>query len=253
MFTKAVVKRPCRNMVKGISRANLGKPDYFLAIKQHGQYVKALESCGLDVTVLEADEAFADSTFIEDTCLVTPSCAVITNPGAETRNGEIHKVRTSMEEFGLPMEEIQTPGTLDGGDVMMAGNHYYVGLSQRTNREGFEQLRSILKKYKMTASAIPLTTVLHLKTGISYLENNYLLAHGKFLTLPEFQKFSILPVDEQEAYAANCIWINDQVIWPKGFPKTKKMIKEKGFNIIEVDVSEFRKLDGGLSCLSLRF
>jgi dimethylargininase len=253
MFTKAVVKIPCKNMIDGISQATLGQPDYSKAIEQHTRYREALESCGLDVVELEADEAFADSTFIEDTCLVTPHCAIITNPGAKTRKGEIHTVKAAMESLGLTIERIQAPGTLDAGDVMMKGNHYYVGLSQRTNKPGFDQLSSILGKYGMTSSAISLASVLHLKTGISYLENNYLLAFGEFLTKPDFQDLTILPVDEQESYAANSVWINGRVLVPMGFPKTKKMIEDNGYGVVEVDVSEFRKLDGGLSCLSLRF
>ncbi|MBU0973345.1 MAG: N(G),N(G)-dimethylarginine dimethylaminohydrolase, partial [Proteobacteria bacterium] len=111
----------------------------------------------------------------------------------------------------------------------------------------------ILEKYRMTASAVPLSTVLHLKTGISYLENDCFLAFGEFLTKPGFENFLLLPVDPQEAYAANCVWINDRILVPEGFPKTQKMIEEKGYATVPVDVSEFRKLDGGLSCLSLRF
>jgi dimethylargininase len=220
---------------------------------QHARYREALTACGLKVLVLEADENLPDSTFIEDTCLVTPHCAIITNPGAKTRKQEIFSVRPAMASLGHTMEAIQAPGTLDAGDVMMVGTHFFVGLSLRTNKNGFEQLSSILEKYGMTASAVPLTTVLHLKTGISYLENNTLVAGGEFLTKPEFQNFSILPVDEQEAYAANCVWINGSVLVPKGFPRTKHLIEQEGYTAIEVDVSEFRKLDGGLSCLSLRF
>lgn len=253
MFTTAMVKIPCKNLVSGISNAASGKPDYSLAMDQHARYREALEACGLEVMVLEADEAFPDSTFIEDTCLVTPHCAIITNPGAETRKGEISSVRTAMDALGLTMEAIQAPGTLDAGDIMMVGSHFFVGLSQRTNKKGFEQLSSILKKYGMTAAAVPLTTVLHLKTGLSYLEDNTLLAFGEFLNKPEFQNFSILPVDEKETYAANSVWINGRVLVPMGFPKTKGLIEEKGYTTIEVDASEFRKLDGGLSCLSLRF
>jgi dimethylargininase len=240
-------------MINGISSAALGKPDYSLAMEQHDRYREALESCGLKVVVLAADENFPDSTFIEDTCLVTPHCAVITHPGAAARKGETTAVRAAMQSLGLTLEAIHAPGTLDAGDVMMVENHYYVGLSLRTNKQGFEQLSSILEKYGMTASAVPLTTVLHLKTGVSFLENNTLLAFGEFLTTPEFQKFTILPVDEPEAYAANSVWINDKVLMPMGFPKIKRRVEEKGYAVVELDVSEFRKLDGGLSCLSLRF
>lgn len=240
-------------MVNGISHANLGKPDYSLALHQHGLYVKALESCGLEVMVLEPDEAFPDSTFIEDTCLVTPGCAIITHPGAPSRKGEVEAVKQAMETLGLTTEKIVHPGTLDAGDIMMEGNHYYVGLSERTNPEGYRQLRSILERHGHTSSSISLETVLHLKTGISYLENNRLLAFGEFLTKPELEKFILLPVEPQEAYAANSLWINGQVLVPMGFSKTKRMIEKNGYATIEVDVSEFRKLDGGLSCLSLRF
>lgn len=240
-------------MVNGISHARLGIPDYPLALDQHEQYVKALESCGLEVMVLEPDEAFPDSTFIEDTCLVTPHGAILTNPGAASRKGEIEAVAQAIASLGLPLEKIFHPGTLDAGDIMMAGTHYYVGLSQRTNSEGILQLSCLLAKYGYTCSSISLATVLHLKTGISYLENNCLLAWGEFLTKPELKNFTLLPVDEQEAYAANAVWINGRVLVAKGFPKTKKMIEKQGYATLEVDLSEFRKLDGGLSCLSLRF
>ena len=253
MFTTAMVKIPCKNLVNGISNASLGKPDYSLALDQHTRYREALETCGLKVVVLAADEAFPDSTFIEDTCLVTPHCAIITNPGADTRKGEISSVKEAIKTLGLTLEAIQAPGTLDAGDIMMVGSHFLVGLSLRTNKKGFEQLSNKKKKYGMTAAAVPLTTVLHLKTGISYLENNTFLAFGEFLNKPEFQNFNLLPVDEREAYAANCVWINDRVLVPMGFPKTKHLIEENGYTTIEVDTSEFRKLDGGLSCLSLRF
>ncbi|MCG8685885.1 MAG: arginine deiminase-related protein [Desulfobacterales bacterium] len=253
MFKNAIVKRPCKNMVKGITEANLGTPDYSLACNQHGAYINALKSCGVSVTILEADESCPDSVFIEDTCLVTPHCAVITRPGADSRKGETLAVKTAMTAFDLPIETIKAPGSLDAGDVMMVGSHFYVGLSDRTNKEGFEQLETILNKYGMTASAVTLTSVLHLKTGISYLENNILLAWGEFLTKPELETFTIIEVPDQEAYAANSLWVNDKVIVPAGFNQTRDLIKEKGYETIEVDVSEFRKLDGGLSCLSLRF
>lgn len=253
MFTCAIVKTPCKNMIKGISSASLGKPDYELALEQHKNYICALKECGLKVTVLDPDENFPDSTFIEDACLMTPECAVITNPGAASRRNETLEVEKAVKKLDLPVERIQNPGTLDAGDIMMVKNHYYVGLSERTNLEGASQLNNILKKYNLTSSTIALESVLHLKTGISYLEENNLLAFGEFLTKPELKNFNILEVDENESYAANAVWINDKVLVPSGYLKTKEMIENAGYNTIEVDVSEYRKLDGGLSCLSLRF
>ncbi|WP_022668187.1 dimethylarginine dimethylaminohydrolase family protein [Desulfospira joergensenii] len=253
MFTKAIVKRPCKNMVKGITTAGLGRPDYNLALDQHDNYIEALEACGLSVTILEADEEFPDSTFIEDTCLVTPACAVITRPGAETRRGEISAVAEAVKNIGVPVESIQDPSTLDAGDIMMTGNQYYVGLSDRTNPAGTDQLGIILEKYGLGVVPVPLSSMLHLKTGLSFLEHNNLLAVGEFLTRQEFRNFNLMAVDEDEAYAANSVWINERVMVPAGFPKTREMIEKKGYETLGVDVSEFRKLDGGLSCLSLRF
>ncbi len=253
MFTKAIVKTPCQNMVNGISAAGLGKPDYKLALKQHNNYIHALKECGLKVMVLDPDENFPDSTFIEDTCLITPRCAIITNPGAASRKDETISVLKAVKELGLSVEHIQSPGTLDAGDIMMVKNHYFTGLSERTNIDGASQLNTILTTYGYTSSFIKLESVLHLKTGISYLENNNLLAFGEFLTQPELKSFNILEVVLNESYAANSVWINGKVLVPKEFFKTAEMIKNAGYQIIEVDVSEFRKLDGGLSCLSLRF
>jgi dimethylargininase len=240
-------------MVNGISSAGLGRPDYDLALKQHENYIQALELCGLKVIVLEPDEGFPDSTFVEDVCLMTPGCAVITRPGAASRRDEILHIEPAVRATGRPVERIHGPGTLDAGDIMMVGNHYFAGLSDRTSPEGASQLKQILEKYNFSLSTIRLEQVLHLKTGISYLENNNLLAFGEFLTKPELNGFHILEVSGNESYAANSVWINGKVLVPAGFPTTSGLIASAGYEIVEVDVSEFQKLDGGLSCLSLRF
>ena len=112
---------------------------------------------------------------------------------------------------------------------------------------------AILNRYGMTGSVVHLEKVLHLKTGLSYLENNVLVASGEFLTNAEFKKYDLIEVPENESAAANCIWVNDTILLPKGYPVTKQKIKDTGYQIIELDISEFAKLDGGLSCLSLRF
>jgi len=253
MFTKAIVRTPCRAMVNGLSSANLGTPDYHKALLQHADYIEALKECGLQVTVLPADENFPDSTFVEDVALMTPRCAILTNPGAPSRTLETRSMLKSISDFYENVEMIEAPGNVEAGDIMMVGDHYYIGLSERTNQAGAKQMIAFLESYGFQGSMVKLAEVLHLKTGLGYLEDDNLLACGEFLYKPEFQKYRLLRVDPDEAYAANSVWINGTVLTPKGFPKTRSLIESAGYNIREVDVSEFEKLDGGLSCLSLRF
>ncbi|HNW98335.1 MAG TPA: arginine deiminase family protein [Bacteroidales bacterium] len=253
MFRNAIVRTPCENMVNGITNAKLGAPVHKKALAQHEKYIEALISCGVSVTVLEADNDFPDSTFIEDTALLTPHCAIIANPGAAARKGETKKVEEVLKDFYKNFEYVKEPDTVEPGDIMMVGEHFYIGLSKRTNKSGAEKTISILKKYGMTGSVVTLEKVLHLKTGMSYLEHNNLVVAGEFIEKPDLQKFNLLKVDADESYAGNCIWVNDKVLVPAGFPKIRKKIENAGYETIALDMSEFRKLDGGLSCLSLRF
>lgn len=256
MFKNVIVKTPCSKITDGITSApELGKPDYALALKQHASYIEALKSCGVEVTVLPADENFPDSCFVEDTAVLTRKCAIITNPGAESRNREIEAMIPVIKKFYPEdcIEYIQAPGTLEGGDVMMVGDHFYVGKSARTNEEGIRQFIAILEKYGLTGSEVELTEVLHLKTGVNYIENNNMLVSGEFITKPEFEQYNRYEIPAEEAYAANCIWVNDKVIVPANFPAVKKIVEDLGYEVLTVDTSEFRKIDGGLSCLSLRF
>ena len=253
MFTRAITRKPSRSMVNGLTTSNLGKPDYDLALNQHAAYVTALKSCGLEVRVLEADERYPDSTFVEDTALLTKSCAIITNPGAPTRTGETESIRQVLEEYYNNIEVLKEPGTVEGGDIMMVGSHFFIGLSARTNKNGAQQVIAYLEKYGMSGSVVVVEDMLHLKTGISYLENNTIAATKEYLNAHEFKQFEVLQIEENERYAANCIWVNGTIIVATGYPNTAQKISDAGYPVIEVDVSEFRKLDGGLSCLSLRF
>lgn len=256
MFKHVIVRRPCQAMVEGITSApELGKPDYALALRQHDDYIAALKQCGVDVTVLPADERYPDSCFVEDPAVITRKCAIITNPGAPSRNGEKDEIVGAIKQFFSDdqIEYIQAPGTLEGGDVMMVGDHFYVGRSARTNEEGIRQFIAILEKHGLTGSEVKLEEVLHLKTGVNYLENNNMLVSGEFVTKPEFQQYNRFEIPQEEAYAANCIWVNGTVIVPKGYPAVEKAVREMGYQVLLVDTSEYRKLDGGLSCLSLRF
>jgi len=253
MFSKAIVRTPARSLINGLRSANLGSPDYERALDQHAAYVDALEQCGIEATVLETDEQFPDSIFVEDTALLTRSFAIVTRPGAASRMGETQKIKAALTRLYSQIESIQPPGTVDGGDVMMVGSHFYIGLSKRTNAEGAEQLLDILNRYRMTGSTVPLKSFLHLKSGVSYIENNNLVITGEFIKAPEFAHFNHIAVDETEGYAANCIWINGTVLVAAGYPRMRAKIESAGYDTIALDVSEFKKLDGGLSCLSLRF
>jgi dimethylargininase len=253
MFTKAIVRKPCPEMIHGLSSSSPGKPDFDLALDQHQAYVDALRSCGLEVEVLDADPRYPDSVFVEDVALCTPLCAIVTNPGAPSRNGEKQTILPVLKAYYDSVKSIESPGTLDAGDVMMVGSHFYIGISERTNSSGANQLKEILESEGMTASTVPLKEMLHLKSGLSYLEQNHLLISGEFLNRPAFAGFQLIEVDPDEAYAANSLWINSTVLVPSGFPNTLAKIKEAGYQTITLDVSEYRKLDGGLSCLSLRF
>jgi dimethylargininase len=252
-FRNAIVRLPCKEMVEGLSSAGLGKPDHGLALKQHGKYVEALQKCGLDVRILPADESYPDSVFVEDTALLTPALGIITNPGAASRQGEIISMEKTVRGFYDRVEFIRDPGTLEAGDVMMAGYHFFIGLSERTNKEGATQLIAILEAHGMSGSMLEISDMLHLKSGVSYLENKNMLMIESLLDHPAFRSFNRIPVTENEFYAANSVWINDTVLVPQGYPETLKNIRHAGYETIELDVSEFRKLDGGLSCLSPRF
>ena len=255
-FRHVIVKRPCRALTEGITSGLYpGKPDYALAMAQHDAYIEALQRCGVGVLVLPADEKYPDSCFVEDPAVLTGRCAVITNPGAPSRKGETAAIESALGMFYKRenIEHIQDPGTLEGGDVMMCGDHFFVGRSERTNEEGTRQFSQILAKYGYTCSEVKLEKVLHLKTGVNYLENGNLLVAGEFRDKPEFESYVKIEIPEEEAYAANCIWVNDIVIVPEGYPSVLEAVKSMGYETITVDTSEFRKLDGGLSCLSLRF
>ncbi|HAT6979312.1 TPA: N(G),N(G)-dimethylarginine dimethylaminohydrolase [Legionella pneumophila] len=255
MFKNAIVRTPSSTMINGLTTSTeLGKPNYELALIQHQNYTNALSKCGLEVTVLPALEQFPDACFVEDVSLLTEQFAVLTSPGAESRRDEVQEIEPSIQAFFKNrIFRINPPGRLEAGDVLRIDNHFFIGLSERTNKEGAEQLTCLLSQHGYTSSVIQLKKFLHLKTGVSYLNNDYILVSGELINHQAFNHLKQIVVSPEESYAANCIMINETVLLPKGYPKITHRLSELGFSIIELDVSEFRKIDGGLSCLSLRF
>ena len=252
-FAHAIVRPPGATFSDGITSAGLGRPDLALARVQHQAYIHALRDCGLQVTVLDTDDRHPDATFVEDTAVMTRDWAVVTRPGALSRRGETAAVGAELAGRFPALAAIDPPGTLDGGDVMAVGRHYYIGLSGRTNPEGTAQLTRFLEQQGCTATTVRLRELLHLKTGVSWLGGHTLLVGAELADCEAFAGFRKIVVDPAEPYAANCIRVNDRVILPDGHPHTRRALEAAGYPVIPVDVSEFRKMDGGVSCLSLRF
>ncbi|WP_298627231.1 dimethylarginine dimethylaminohydrolase family protein [uncultured Legionella sp.] len=255
MFQNALVRTPPASLIHGLTTATgLGQPNYELALIQHQNYINALSQCGLEVTVLPAIEAFPDSCFVEDVALLTNHLAILTRPGAISRQNEVKEIELTVKKFYKEqVAQIEFPGTLEAGDILNVNNHYFIGLSARTNNEGAQQMIRHLNQKDYSASTVQLNEFLHLKTGVSYLDQGYVLVSGELINHPAFNHLKQIIISPEEEYAANCIMINGTVLLAQGYPNTKKQILNLGYPIIELDVSEFKKIDGGLSCLSLRF
>lgn len=252
MFTTAIVRIPGNNFSYGISSSGLGKPDLKKALSQHDSYCEILRRCGLEIIILPPDLNFPDSTFVEDTAIVTDSFAIITRPGDRRRLGEEVQIEKTLSDF-RKIEKIIPPGNVDGGDILQADNHFFIGLSERTNAEGAFQLQSIFEKYGYSSSTVPVGDILHLKSGVNYLGDNTLILKEDLLHVPEFHSYKKVTVIDRENYAANVVLVNEHLLIPEGFPDTKEKLVSGGFCLLEINVSEFRKMDGGLSCLSIRF
>ena len=197
-----------------------------------------------------------DSIYCRDAALITDHGLILCNMGKAQRALEPQAIRSLCSTHDLPiLGEIKSPGTVEGGDICQVGTHFFIGLSRRTNDEGARQLSEILKKYGFTSSTISIRdykSVLHLKTGMSYLGDHTFISIPQIANDPELKAFNRIVTTEEEGYASNCIRINDYVIIPQGFDRTIEQVEKAGFKTIPVPMSEFEKQDGGLSCLSLR-
>ena len=256
LFTRAIVRIPGSNFDAGLTTADFGAPQLDLVLQQHRLYCQALSQCGLALTPLDADLRYPDSTFVEDTAILTPRGAILTRPGAASREGEVEAIRPAILSFFPSPLTIEAPGTVDGGDVCEAGDHFFIGPSHRTNEEGARQLAVHLSGFGYTSSTIDvrhMTTILHLKSGIAYIGDNTLVVMEEMADNPQFRSFDLIRVAEEESYAANCVRVNDRVLVAEGFPVLTAELRARGFNPLVLDMSEFQKMDGGLSCLSLRF
>lgn len=252
----AIVRPPGDSFAAGLTSAGLGAPDLALARRQHQAYCEALLECGVALTWLPADPRYPDSTFVEDTAVLTPRGAVLTRPGAASRLGEVAEIRPALEPFYRSPREIEPPGTLDGGDVCEAGDHVFIGISDRTNEAGARQLAGYLAKEGYVTATVDIRGIpgiLHLKSGVAALDDRRLAVVPELLSHRAFRNHAIVPVTPEESYAANCVNVNDRVLIAAGYPRFEEALRGLGYEFVALEMSEFRKMDGGLSCLSLRF
>ena len=256
MFTKAIIRAPGSNFAAGLTSVDLGAPDLRRALEQHDAYCKAIESCGVELIRLAPDEEYPDSTFVEDTAVLTARGAVVTRPGAASRVGETTSIEPVLRDYFSEVKFIREPGTVDGGDVCEAGEHFFIGISERTNEAGAEQLARVLESFGYSSSLIDIrgtSNILHLKSGLAYLGGKRLVLIEAFKDLEEFSGYDVIFVNKAEEYAANCVRVNGKVLVAAGFDDTNRKLEQLGYQTITLDMSEFQKMDGGLSCLSLRF
>jgi len=253
MFTQAIARKPGKNFTRGLTtNVSVTPPRYELLLQQHETYLETLKSCGLGVTILDPLPDYPDAYFVEDTAVVTSDVAVITNPGAATRKGEVESMVPVLAGF-RKIERILAPGTVDGGDVLQVGSHFFIGLSERTNKEGAGQLGRILESFGHTWATVEVGAGLHFKSSVNYVGQNTLLVTPDFAEHVELRGYDKIVLENAEAYAANTLLVNEHLLIPAGFPATRQKLEVLGFKIIELETSEVRKMDGGLTCMSIRF
>jgi dimethylargininase len=252
-FTHAIVRTPGANFADGITTAAWSEPPSFERLMiQHRAYVATLREAGLSVEVLPALDGYPDAYFVEDVAVVVPELAIVTRPGAPARRGEADHIVESLAGSHRVVR-LEPPASLDGGDVLVAGRQVFVGLSGRTSEAGVASLRELLEPHGYVIEAIPVAAGLHLKSSVNLVVPEVLVVTRAFADRPELSDYEQIVVTDREAYAANILRINDRLLVAAGFPVLARQLRERGLAVIELDMSEVAKMDGGLSCLSLRF
>lgn len=253
-FDHAIARRPSESCVMGLRAEDRGAPDPALFEKQHDGYLRALEEEGLKLTVLEPLEDFPDSVFVEDPALCLPEGAVLLRPGAESRRLEAEEIAPALSQHYGEVIKLEGPGFVDGGDIMVTDTEVLIGLSKRTNAEGIEELAGILSGWSYDLRPVETPKgVLHFKSDSAPLGDGRILSTKRLADSGCFTGYDVLLVPEGEEAAANALRINDRVFLAEGFPRTNDLLEKAGYRVIRLPLSEAAKLDGGLSCLSLRF
>ena len=247
----AIIREPAATLAAcELTFLDRSEINYEKALVQHGAYRMVLKALGLQVVCLPALADFPDSTFVEDTAIVLPDIAIITNPGAESRRGETESMADVLSEY-RDLAFIEFPATIDGGDVLTVGKTCFVGISSRTNRQGFETFSALVRPLGYIATAVETKDSLHLKTAITAVSDDTLLVNPQWLDTADFTGFRIL--ESCETFGANVLRVGDHIVVHEGFTQTNEMLRNEGFDLKSVNISEFLKAEAGLTCLSIIF
>jgi dimethylargininase len=253
-FTKAITRRPSQSVTGGIRDGAGPDPDAVKFADQHATYVSALSESGAEIFELPELEEFPDSVFVEDTCICLKDTAIILRPGATSRFGETVHMTSVLQRHFNNVIELSGGGFIDGGDVLLSDTDAFIGLSERTDPKGFDALATILKPFDYTPVQVNTPPgILHFKTECGLLDSNTIFATSVMASLACFADYRVIVVPEGEEAAANVVRFADTVFLSDGYPKSEFLLRENGYNVVVLDTSEAAKIDGGLSCMSLRF
>jgi dimethylargininase len=253
-YTDAIVRSPAQSVVSGLRKNPEAVPDFNGVLREHAAYVAALRRTGLKVEVLPPLETFPDSVFVEDPALVLPNGAVLLRPGAPTRLFESKELRPVLNRRFHTLLELSDGEFADGGDVLVTPEIVYVGLSARTNRAGAEALLRLLARFGLKTRIVETPEgILHLKSGVSLLSEETLLANSAIAQSGMFGDFKIVELPPAEEHAVNAVRIRDTVLMNARFPRAIELIAKQGLHVIPLQIDEVVKLDAGLSCMSLRW
>lgn len=253
-FTRAITRAPSLSIVDGLRAADIGTPDIEQMRAAHVHYVETLRETGATIIELPALEAYPDAVFVEDTALCLREGAVLMRPGAPSRMGEVAEMAPALREQYDEVLEIKGPGCIEGGDILTTAKEILVGKSARTDAAGVAELRALVSRWGYTVREVQTPEgVLHFKTDCSLLDAETILSTERLAASGCFEGYRVIHTGEGEEAAANSIRYNQFVLMPAGFPITAARLRDAGYDVREISNTECAKLDGGMSCLSLRF
>ena len=251
-FKNAIIRKPNKSIQNGLSSKNL-HPQYEIIVEEHTNYVKAINDAGLKINLLEPLEEYPDSIFVEDPAITYKSNIIILNPADPSRNGEKNIIENEVKHLFDKILFVEN-GFIEGGDILNINNHFIIGLSNRTNILGAQNLSNILKNLGATVEICKTPNgILHFKSECSVLDNETILVSNKMAQLDYLKSnYNLIELPIGEEGASNSLRINDKLLLPDGFVQAEEILS-KNYNILKINVSEIAKVDAGLSCMSLRW